>query len=76
MNKMTLFNMQVALGIICLTLNLLRDCRLHLPSYHFSAKTINYISLSCSFAVTALNLMISAFDPSIAKYANFNVEQN
>lgn len=68
--------MQVVLGIICLSLNLLRDCRLHLPSYHFSANMINYISTGCSFAVTGLNLMISAFDPTIAKYANFNVEQN
>lgn len=57
------------IGILCLSLHLLRDCKLHVEDYKDSAKFLNYFSMVCSFAVTVLNLLISCFDPSIARYA-------
>ncbi|EAT45325.1 AAEL003398-PA, partial [Aedes aegypti] len=35
--------LQVTMGVLNLSLSLLRDCRLHLPEYHLSANVINYI---------------------------------
>ncbi|XP_065081785.1 ninjurin-1 isoform X3 [Ochlerotatus camptorhynchus] len=60
--------LQVAMGILNLTLSMLHDCRLHLPEYHRSANAINYIVTATAFLVTMLNLMISAFDPMVLKY--------
>ncbi|KFB36199.1 AGAP002124-PA-like protein [Anopheles sinensis] len=37
--------LQVIMGVLNLSLSLLRDCRLHLPEYHRSANVINYIML-------------------------------
>ncbi|XP_017779636.1 PREDICTED: ninjurin-2-like isoform X2 [Nicrophorus vespilloides] len=63
--------LQVAVGVLCLTLNLLRDCRLHIEDYHSSAQWLNYFTTTCAFFITVLNLLISCFDPTIAKYAIF-----
>nr|XP_029736151.1 ninjurin-1-like isoform X2 [Aedes albopictus] len=60
--------LQVTMGVLNLSLSLLRDCRLHLPEYHQSANVINYIVTGAAFMVTMLNLMISAFDPMVLKY--------
>ncbi|XP_021707761.1 ninjurin-1 isoform X3 [Aedes aegypti] len=60
--------LQVTMGVLNLSLSLLRDCRLHLPEYHLSANVINYIVTGGAFMVTMLNLMISAFDPMVLKY--------
>lgn len=61
----------MAVGVLCLTLHLLRDCRLHIESYHVSANFLNHLTTIFAFAITVLNLIISCFDPSIAKYAVF-----
>ena len=58
---------QVLMGVLFLTLNLLRDCRLHLEEYKTSALYINYISMGFSVVVSALNLLISAFDPGLGR---------
>ncbi|KAJ8888978.1 hypothetical protein PR048_008472 [Dryococelus australis] len=55
------------MGILFLSLNLMRDCRLHLNEYRTSALAINYTSMGISVTVTALNLMISAFDPGLGR---------
>ncbi|XP_029736151.2 ninjurin-1-like isoform X3 [Aedes albopictus] len=60
--------LQITMGVLNLSLSLLRDCRLHLPEYHQSANVINYIVTGAAFMVTMLNLMISAFDPMVLKY--------
>ncbi|XP_055550259.1 ninjurin-1 isoform X2 [Wyeomyia smithii] len=60
--------LQVLMGVLNLSLSLLRDCRLHLPQYHQSANVINYFVTGAAFLVTMLNLMISAFDPRVLKY--------
>lgn len=52
-----------------LTLNLMRDLRLHLIEYKYSANLLNSIELGCCFSVTALNLVISAFDPGLGQIA-------
>lgn len=56
---------QVGMGVIFLSLNLLRDCKLHLIEYKQSALFINYVAVAASFAVTVLNVLISAFDPGL-----------
>lgn len=53
------------MGVLFLSLNLMRDCRLHQQEYRVSALAINYVTLGLSMVVTALNLLISAFDPSL-----------
>ncbi|XP_065166761.1 ninjurin-2-like isoform X4 [Atheta coriaria] len=63
--------LQVLVGLLSLSLNLLRDCRLHLEDFHASAVCLNYFTMFCAFAITVLNLLISCFDPTIAKYAVF-----
>uniref|UniRef100_A0A182JUI8 Ninjurin a n=1 Tax=Anopheles christyi TaxID=43041 RepID=A0A182JUI8_9DIPT len=35
--------LQIIMGVLNLSLSLMRDCRLHLPEYHRSANVINYI---------------------------------
>ncbi|KYB26754.1 Ninjurin-1-like Protein [Tribolium castaneum] len=64
--------LQVLVGLLCLTLHLMRDCRLHLADYHFSANFLNYITTIFAFVITVLNLLISCFDPTIANYAVFD----
>lgn len=56
------------MGVLNLSLSLMRDCRLHLPEYHRSANVINYIVTGAAVLVAMVNLMISAFDPKILKY--------
>ncbi|XP_066263135.1 ninjurin-1-like isoform X2 [Euwallacea similis] len=63
--------LQVLVGLLCLTLHLLSDCRLHLKSYHAMANALNYLNTICAFVITVLNLLISCFDPTIARYAVF-----
>lgn len=58
---------QILMGILCLTLNLMRDCRLHLHEYHTSAVIINYVTVGFSVVVSTLNLLISAFDPGLGR---------
>ncbi|KAG8281886.1 ninjurin-A-like isoform X2 [Homalodisca vitripennis] len=57
--------LQVGMGVIFLSLNLMRDCKLHLIEYKQSALFINYSTVAASFAVTVLNILISAFDPGL-----------
>jgi hypothetical protein len=58
---------QILMGVLFLSLNLMRDCRLHLHEYHTSAVIINYITVGFSVVVTTLNLLISAFDPGLGR---------
>jgi len=58
---------QILMGILFLTLNLMRDCRLHLQEYHTSAIIINYVTVGFSVVVSTLNLLISAFDPGLGR---------
>jgi hypothetical protein len=58
---------QILMGILCLTLNLMRDCRLHLHEYHVSAVIINHVTMGFSVVVSTLNLLISAFDPGLGR---------
>ncbi|XP_063229532.1 ninjurin-1-like isoform X2 [Bacillus rossius redtenbacheri] len=65
--------LQVAMGVLFLSLNLLRDCRLHLGEYRGSALAINYSAMGISVTVTALNLLISAFDPGLGRLVDSSV---
>jgi hypothetical protein len=58
---------QVLVGLLFLSLNLMRDCRLHLHEYKNSAVVINYFTMGSSVVVSALNLLISAFDPGLGR---------
>ncbi|XP_068620550.1 ninjurin-2-like [Battus philenor] len=64
--------LQVAMGFVLLTLNLLRDCRFHEPRHRSSALTINYATTGVAFIVTVLNVLVSAFDSSLARYLEFD----
>jgi hypothetical protein len=55
------------MGFLFLSLNLMRDCRLHIHEYRASAVAINYVTMGCSVAVSTLNLLISAFDPGLGR---------
>ncbi|XP_037089202.1 ninjurin-2-like isoform X3 [Pollicipes pollicipes] len=54
--------LQVLIGVLSLSLNLLRDCRLDRDEYAKSANAINYTSLAFVFVITTTNVLISAFD--------------
>ena len=60
-NSLTL---QVIIGVLSLTLNLLRDCHLDKEDYARSANAISYFSLACVSIVSVLNIIIGAFDPN------------
>lgn len=62
---------KILIGLLCLTLHLLSDCRLHMKSYHAMAHFLNYMATTAAFVITVLNLVISCFDPTIARYAVF-----
>ena len=62
--------LQVLVGILLLSLNFMRDCKLHLLEYKNSATYINYFTTGVSIAITAINLLISAFDPSLARFTS------
>ncbi|KAF4527259.1 hypothetical protein B566_EDAN006978 [Ephemera danica] len=66
--------LQVVMGCLALTLNMLRDCRLHRPEFRYSALFLNYASLVGSladilndlalivvFIISILNVIISGF---------------
>ncbi|CAB3381400.1 Hypothetical predicted protein [Cloeon dipterum] len=55
--------LQVVMGCLALSLNMLRDCRLHQQEYKSSALCLNYLSLSGAFLVSAVNLLIAVFNP-------------
>jgi len=59
-------NSQVAVGVLSLSLNFLRDCRLEREEYRTSALAINYTSLALVFVISTLNVIISALDPGPA----------
>ncbi|CAG9133947.1 unnamed protein product [Plutella xylostella] len=50
--------LQVCMGLVLLSLNLLRDCRLHDSRHHASAVFINYGTTGAAAAVTMLNLLV------------------
>ncbi|GBP68608.1 Ninjurin-1 [Eumeta japonica] len=58
--------LQVSLGAVLMTLNLLRDCRLHDPRHHYEAIAINRGVTCTAFIITVLNVLVSAFDSSLA----------
>ena len=52
----------MVIGILSLSLNLLRDCRLDQEEYARSANALNYTSLALVFLATTANVVIAAFD--------------
>lgn len=58
--------MQVSLGVLFLSLNVMRDCRLHREEYKRSANIINYLGMGGCVLVTAINLLASGLDPGLA----------
>uniref|UniRef100_A0A182PND6 Ninjurin a n=1 Tax=Anopheles epiroticus TaxID=199890 RepID=A0A182PND6_9DIPT len=46
--------LQVIMGVLNLSLSLMRDCRLHLPEYHRSANVINYIVTGAAVLVAMM----------------------
>ncbi|XP_043197097.1 ninjurin-A-like isoform X4 [Amphibalanus amphitrite] len=54
--------LQVLIGVLSLSLNLLRDCRMDREDYARSANGINYTTLAFVFVITTTNVLISAFD--------------
>uniref|UniRef100_A0A1B6EFI9 Ninjurin-1 n=1 Tax=Clastoptera arizonana TaxID=38151 RepID=A0A1B6EFI9_9HEMI len=61
--------LQVFLGVMSISLNFLRTCRLHLVEYRTSAVLINFVAMAGAFIVTVVNLLISAFDPGLGTLA-------
>ena len=57
---------QIGLGVMDLTLTLMRDRKLHLLEYHWSANLLNSLGTVIALFITLLNLFISALDPSAA----------
>lgn len=49
-----------------LTCTLMRDRRLHLREYHWSAHLLNSLGTVLALLISLLNLFISALDPSAA----------
>lgn len=70
--SLSLSSKQISSGFLNLTLSLLRDCRLHLEEYHKSAYYIGTATSTAAFLVTILNLIISAFDPTILRYVDID----
>lgn len=58
----------MAMGFVLLSLNLLHDCRFHDPRHRLTALNINYATTGSAFVVTVLNVLVSAFDSSLARY--------
>ncbi|XP_059620617.1 ninjurin-1 isoform X1 [Phlebotomus argentipes] len=56
--------LQVGMGVLSLSFNLLRDCKLHIPDYQKSTNYINHLATCIAFIVTVVNLLISAFSPT------------
>lgn len=55
--------------MLFLSLNLLRDCRLHREEYNRSAVVMSYVGMSGCVLVTAINLLASGLDPGLASLA-------
>ncbi|XP_076057720.1 ninjurin-2-like isoform X4 [Oratosquilla oratoria] len=53
--------LQVVVGILSLSLTMLRDCNLHREDYRRSALTINYLNLAFVFIIATINVLISGF---------------
>ncbi|XP_047997239.1 ninjurin-2 isoform X4 [Leguminivora glycinivorella] len=68
--------LQVAMGLVLLSLNLLRDCRFHEPRHRVSAHRVNYATTASAFVVTVLNVLVSAFDSSLARYLEIDYAIN
>ena len=51
------------MGVLSLSLNMMRDCRIDQHDYRISALAINYFSLATVFVVSVINIVIAAFDP-------------
>ncbi|CAF4914533.1 unnamed protein product [Pieris macdunnoughi] len=64
--------LQVLMGLVLLSLNLLHDCCFHKPRYRTSANNINYVTTATAFIITAINILISSFDSSLAMYLQFD----
>ncbi|XP_050432377.1 ninjurin-1-like isoform X1 [Adelges cooleyi] len=58
--------LQVFMGVIFLSLNLMRDCRFHLIEYKTSSIFINQVPVVCTFMVFVINIVIGAFDSGLA----------
>ncbi|KPJ03238.1 Ninjurin-2 [Papilio xuthus] len=50
--------LQVAMGLVLLTLNLLRDCRFQQPRHRASAHTINYLTTATAFLLVGLMFVV------------------
>nr|SVE75813.1 EOG090X07V0 [Daphnia hispanica] len=51
--------LQIVVGILALTLNMMRDCRLHLQEYRVSALALNYINLGTNSYLRGISVKIS-----------------
>ncbi|KAK3918635.1 Ninjurin-1 [Frankliniella fusca] len=65
--------LQVVLGVLFLSLNVMRDCRLHREEYKRSAEFINYCGVGGCVLVTAINLLASGLDPGLASLGGGHV---
>ncbi|XP_043214213.1 ninjurin-2-like isoform X5 [Amphibalanus amphitrite] len=66
--------LQLVIGILSLSLNLLRDCRLDQEEYARSANALNYASLTLVFLATTANVLIAAFDVRESVQSNNDVQ--
>ncbi|KAF0287413.1 Ninjurin-1 [Amphibalanus amphitrite] len=66
--------LQLVIGILSLSLNLLRDCRLDREEYARSANALNYTSLTLVFLATTANVLIAAFDVRESVQSNNDVQ--
>ena len=53
--------LQMVVGLLTLSLSMLRDCKLHLESYRISTLVIGHINLASVFIIAAVNIIISGF---------------
>ncbi|XP_050695446.1 ninjurin-1-like isoform X2 [Eriocheir sinensis] len=53
--------LQLMVGILSLSLSMLRDCRLHMIDYHRSANIISHVNLASVFVIASLNIIINGF---------------
>lgn len=53
--------MQLVVGLLSVSLSMLRDCRLHLPHYRISATVINNLNVILVYVITVLNVIITGF---------------
>ncbi|XP_042885021.1 ninjurin-2-like isoform X4 [Penaeus japonicus] len=53
--------LQLTVGVLSVSLSMLRDCRLHLPNYRISATVINNLNVILVYIITVLNVIITGF---------------